>query len=667
MVESTRQLVRDDSWDYRLGPQFLSLNENVDGQSPHIGWLSELFDATTWSVAIIATPKRIMSPMVVPWRLVPRDIPHLTEIPTLFDSVVKCSDGACAESWKRMTAGKSTVTVLPGTVQWAEIESKHLTTGFLDLALQVDELTPASPRPKISILYSECYEYPMQEGKGPPKRVKGDRTDSGEGHLFGISDTYKARAGAQQYSPFWFRTFRFVRVTIDATGCQGSTRLTSLGYRETHYPLVVRTSISTPNPLLRSLWDISVRTLRNCMHETYEDCPFYEQNQFAMDTRSMILFTYLLAGDDRLARKAIQEFYASRREDGLVETHYPSPGRSTNIPTFSLFWVLMVCDHMVFFADEALVRKYIGAVDDVLNYFHQRINSTTGLVGQFDADCWAFVDWADGWASPEKGFFGLAVPPAYYKTGSATYHSLVYAYTLAQASELCLFLGRKDTAQEYLGRRDSLLSAVKAHCFDATRGLFLDGPHDQGRPSQHVQIFAVLTGCVKGEEAKRLLRRSILQREELGLVKASLAMGFYTFRAASAAGVYEECWETLIEPWKKMIDAKLTTWAESETMMRSDCHGWSSTPVWEIATELLGVQFQNSRYLGRVGKDRTGREQQLYQDTSVTFAPKPGLLSEDISADVLVSPGETENIARVDITMRAAGPQVSISKRSHET
>lgn len=160
------------------------------------------------------------------------------------------------------------------------------------------------------------------------------------------------------------------------------------------------------------------------MHETYEDCPFCEQNQFAMDTRTQILLTYLRSRDDRLARKAMREFFASRREDGLVETHFPNPGRSINIPKFFLFWVLMIWDHMVHFGDARLVRAYVGAVDGVLDYFDARIGAL-GLVGQVDDDCWAFVDWVDGWATPGKGFTGLGVPKAYYSKGSATYHSLL--------------------------------------------------------------------------------------------------------------------------------------------------------------------------------------------------------------------------------------------------
>lgn len=626
-VDEATQLVPDSAWDYRLGPQFLSLNENVDGPLLELDWNKIEFDDSAWAATILGTPQRKMSPILDPRRLFAREIPVLPEIDARFQGVVNLEGPVPKDAWAKLLTGDNALEVPANTKTWVEIESSTLTTAFLDLLATFDGKD--EDLPVIQILCSECYEQPMEESTS---RVKGDRTDFQKGQLYGMTDTYTVHPGQNHYSPFWFRTFRYIRLTI--TTKSSPLTIGSFNYRTTHYPLEIRTTIETSSPFVSKLWDVSINTLRNCMHETYEDCPFYEQNQFAMDTRSQILFTYLLSRDDRLARKAMKEFHASRREDGLIETHFPCPGRGMNIPTFSLFWVLMVYDHMVYFGDDQLVKSYVGAVDGILNYFDARINDL-GLVGQFDPDCWAFVDWADGWFTPGRGFTGLAVPKAYYSKGAATYHTLLYAYTLLKASELQTFLGRKDTAQEYLSRHESLLKAAKQHCFDKESGFFLDGPGAVDERSQHVQVLAVLSGAVETANAASLMRRTVLEREEHKLTKASLAMGFYVFRAVSEAGIYEESWETLIQPWKKMIDDKLTTWAESESMMRSDCHGWSAVPLWEIGTEIAGVQQASKAYLSKVKGITDGK---VFEISS-----RKQLLS-DIKADILIGADETVHV-----------------------
>ena len=63
-------------------------------------------------------------------------------------------------------------------------------------------------------------------------------------------------------------------------------------YQETGYPLEVSTSVKTSDESLSDIWEISEKTLRRCMHETYEDCPYYEQLQYVMDSRTQILYTY---------------------------------------------------------------------------------------------------------------------------------------------------------------------------------------------------------------------------------------------------------------------------------------------------------------------------------------------------------------------------------------
>lgn len=44
--------------------------------------------------------------------------------------------------------------------------------------------------------------------------------------------------------------------------------------------------------LLQKIYDVSVYTLKCCMHEHYEDCPWREQALYTMDSRNQMLCGY---------------------------------------------------------------------------------------------------------------------------------------------------------------------------------------------------------------------------------------------------------------------------------------------------------------------------------------------------------------------------------------
>jgi len=210
----------------------------------------------------------------------------------------------------------------------------------------------------------------------------------------------------------------------------------------------------------------------------------------------MMLFTYQLSHDDRLQRKTIQEFFASQQADGLIQTNFPNTCNVVTIPTFSLSWILMLYDHMMFFGDAALVCRYIGAADTILDYFNNHLGPN-GLVGRFEEGCWAFVDWVDEWNSRDGNFLNMAVPPAYKEDGYSAYNSLLYSFVLQHAAELCNFLGRHDQATEYRNRATSINNAINSSCFitdsdsdsngDTNLAFYVDGPNRPAHErSQHV-------------------------------------------------------------------------------------------------------------------------------------------------------------------------------------
>ena len=76
------------------------------------------------------------------------------------------------------------------------------------------------------------------------------------------------------------------------------------------------------------------------MHETHEDCPYYEQLQYIMDTRLQILFTYAVSGDTRMAQRVLWDFHCSQLPNGLLQSLYPCAGRRSS-PPFSFHWIFL--------------------------------------------------------------------------------------------------------------------------------------------------------------------------------------------------------------------------------------------------------------------------------------------------------------------------------------
>lgn len=574
----------------------MCLDEQVDSRKALQDWTLTSHDDSAWSAAEVVTIKTKMMPVLDHRKLFERPIPVLPETEERFKKAVQSTtpDSIDLQKWNELLSNDRAVTIPQDTTVSVDIQAEKLTTGFLELECEGGLDTD------ITILSSEGYEAKVDPTARFPRRQKGDRLATEGNDLYGPIHTYTCRPGAHTYCPFWFNTFRFVRLTI-TTARAAPLTLRRFAYRATHYPLEVRSRIRA-TPELEDMWRISVDTLRNCMHETYEDCPMYEQNQFAMDARLQMLFTYQLSRDDRLARKTMHEFFASRRDDGLVEAHFPVPFRAVNIPQFSLFWILMIHDHMMYFGDRALVRRYIGAADGILQHFGDRLDGR-GLVGRLDDEAWPFVDWVAEWHDPAAGLAGMGVPPAYRRGGAATYNSLVYALALSHAADLCDYLGRRDTAAEYRGRARALAAAVNAHCWDARAAMYTDGPGTADR-SQHSQVFAVLAGAVAGAEAADLMRRAVLLGPggddddddaaagpgRARLPRCSYAMGFYVLRAAEKAGAYAELFPALMGPWRAMMRDNLGTWAEDDVGCRSDCHGWSASPIYELVAVVAGLR-----------------------------------------------------------------------------
>ncbi len=419
---------------------------------------------------------------------------------------------------------------------------------------------------EIKITYAECVTFGEPIGaRGRGKAVRDDINADGA-RIDGMYDLIHARGGEQSFSTFWFRAFRYIKVEFPENA------EFDISYAPYFYPFDKAGSFECSNDAYNKMWHISLNTLLCCTHETYVDCPYYEQGQYSMDGALEMLYTFRTSSDTKMPLKFINDLAASQTVDGMICANYPT-GVTQVIPDFTLFWVLAVRDYLRYTGNAENVAPLMGTVDKALEAF-EVLKNRDGLINP--TKYWAYVDWVPGW---DRG-----VPPK-GDDEPLTVTCLMYAAALRAASELCLTLGKKTRATEYEERADEMIAAVNKNCYDGEAGLYLNSPTGNTY-SQHTTVWAVLSGAVTGDDAGRLIDRTF--NGSVNVAKCTFSMNHYLFRALEKADRY--CYAPdVFAGWERMLDLHCTTWCENPDTPRSECHAWSSAPTYELSAMVLGV------------------------------------------------------------------------------
>lgn len=460
------------------------------------------------------------------------------------------------------------------------LDAKELQTAFLKLEFI------GGQNAYVEVLQSESYagDIVVKENDSYGSLPKKGMRDDSSLKLYGYTDYYQVEGYGKTdkpelYEPFWMRTFRFIQITIRTK--DEPLELLNIEYEETGYPINIQTEVTTPDSRMEDIWNISERSLRRCMQETYIDCPFYEQLQYAMDSRSQILYTYAISADSRLALKCMDDFSSAVREDGMINCSYPNYEANV-IPGFGIYFIGMVYDYMMYFGEKEQIKKYIPVIDGILEFFHKNTmkNQLVGKVGGLNRpeNYWSFIDWAKEWDDTN----GV---PACTVQGPITMESLLYILGLKYASEIEEYLGGFDRAELYRQRKQCVQKAVRKYCMGEHR-MLQDGPGVE-EYSQHCQVFGILTDTIGIEEGKEAIMRTLNDSEKYP--QCSVAMMFYLFRALEKCGCYEQTY-SLWDIWHQMVKNHMTTCAEDTLMSRSDCHAWGALALYELPTAILGVR-----------------------------------------------------------------------------
>jgi hypothetical protein len=179
-----------------------------------------------------------------------------------------------------------------------------------------------------------------------------------------------------------------------------------------------------------------------------------------------------------------------------------------------------------------------------------------------------------------EGRYGMS---AASQAGPSVSNNLTYVLALGSAARLNRLTGRNDAACAYEADARAILANVEKRCWDATTGLYREGPGID-EYTQHAQVLAVLTGLAA--DPKALMGKALA---EPGLHQCSFPWMFYFLRALERAGMYERAsvfYDRLIH----FVKLNATTIPERHYQTRSECHAWGAFPLYEFPHTLLGVQ-----------------------------------------------------------------------------
>lgn len=474
-----------------------------------------------------------------------------------------------SESWRQWLRGKGAVTLPPHTNRVA--------------VLDIDDYCCAYPVLTVSGGHGSSIRIDWAEslyalngaddpaGGGTVKRSKGHRDEIDGRHFIGIGDEFIPDGGAhRQLTTLWWEAGRYLQITV-RTGDQPLS-LDAFHLLETRYPLEMDGQWSSSAPGMGSVIPLAVRALQMCSHETYMDCPYYEQLMYVGDTRLQVLTTYVLTRDDRLPRKAVQAFADSQRLSGFTRSAFPSHTLQV-IPPFSLWWVCMAHDYRMWRDDGEWTITIQPALRAVMDAFRNLIRPD-GLLNAPPE--WNFVDWSTAWRD--------GIPPhADFDPSGVINFQCVLAF-LAKA-ELEDGFGAPDMAARDRAAALALMNAIRRHFWCPTRRLFADTT-DKKTFSEHVQCLAILSGLTSKEETQSI--GSILI-DEHNLTKTTIYFMHYLFEALYRIG-RADLIQSRMSLWQNLVDNGLRTTVEAPEPTRSDCHAWGAHPLYHYYASVLGIR-----------------------------------------------------------------------------
>ena len=320
------------------------------------------------------------------------------------------------------------------------------------------------------------------------------------------------------------------------------------------------------------IYEVGVHTLRCCMHDHYEDCPWREQAQYVMDSRTQMLCGYLAFEEYTFARACLRQMAHHFTKDGVFPITSPSYTELA-IPCFSLTYLVALKEYTEYSGDKTLFEEMRGNVKTLLGNFIGRMKD--GLLLDFRS--WNFFEWSEDLGNSEE----IETPRA----EDAERNSLpLNCFFIMALDAYASLLGEGEEAKQYQMLAETLRENCRKVFYDADKQEYFTY-QEKGvltHKAEYTQYLAILSGVE--QDAAALCRKLTAKND---LIPITLASNIFKYEVLLQQGGYEEyLLEEIAQVWGYMLDCGATTFWET-ILGAADfdgagslCHGWSAVPVY---------------------------------------------------------------------------------------
>lgn len=377
-----------------------------------------------------------------------------------------------------------------------------------------------------------------------------------------FSFSYRATAGENVF----YNAFRRLGCRYIAIESDKAFAVEKLQLLPTDYPLT-EVPFDAGNSLRQTIYNTAVRTLKMCMHEHYEDCPWREQGLYTMDSRNQMLCGYYAFKEYDFAKASLALFANARKCGGLLPICAPCDHAQT-IPSFGLHYFTQVREYLEYSGNKAFVESIYERLTELLKSFDERVHG--GLLLEFEGSTyWNFYEWKEGLAGDGQNRYHLVLNTLYLRA----LQSMATIATILQKADL------------FTAKAETLKKNIYQYFYDEKQGLFVLGKENP-IVTELGNYLCILTGVVTGEQAKAVVENLRENEECVTLTLSMLCFAYDALLLVDKERYREEILADIDRRWKKMLDAGATTFWETEEGYKdfngagSLCHGWSAIPVY---------------------------------------------------------------------------------------